>query len=156
MGRLHLRLPSIAEDGSKDSWYVTKVEAGTLVEQLEAFIQAHPGVGLIVIDTLAHVREGNASSYLNDYKEMHKFKELADKHRLALVLVHHPRKASDDHPVNMVSGSTGLVGAVDGIYILEKLKRSGNKALLHVTGRDTPGKQLCLSRPLAIITWSLK
>ena len=144
MDRLHLRLSSITEDGSKDSWYVTKVDAGALVEQLEAFIQAHPGVGLIVIDTLAHVREGNASSYLNDYKEMRKFKELADKYRLALVLVHHPRKASDDDPVNMVSGSTGLVGAVDGIYILEKLKRSGNQALLHVTGRDTPNKQLCL------------
>ena len=144
MDRLHLRLSTITESGSEDSWFVTSVETGSLVEQLEAFIQAHPEVGLIVIDTLAHVRDGNASTYLGDYEEMQKFKGLAEKHRLALILVHHLRKASDSDPVNMVSGSTGLIGAVDGIYILEKDTRADNQAKLHVTGRDIPDMQLKL------------
>ena len=75
---------------------------------------------------------------------MRRSKELADKHRLALVLVHHLRKASDDDPMNMVSGSTGLIGAVDGIYILTKDTRADNQAKLHITGRDTPDMQLRL------------
>jgi hypothetical protein len=144
MDRLHLRLSTITESGSEDSWFVTSVDAGTLTEQLEAFIQAHPDIGLIVIDTLARVRDSATSSYMNDYGEMRRFKELADKYRLALILVHHLRKASDSDPVNMVSGSTGLIGAVDGIYILEKDARFDNQAKLHITGRDTPDMQLRL------------
>lgn len=142
--RLHLRLSCITEDGSEDTWFATKTDADTLTEQLESFIRSHPDVGLIVIDTFARVRDGVESSYLSDYEEMKKFKGLADKHRLALVLVHHLRKAPDSDPVNMVSGSTGLIGAVDGIYILEKDKRLENKARLHITGRDTPDMQLRL------------
>jgi len=144
MDRLHLRLSSITEDGASDSWFATEANTGSLVEQLEGFIAAHPDVGLIVIDTLARVRDNGAGGYMNDYEEMRRFKELADKHRLALVLVHHLRKDSDKDPLNMVAGSTGLIGAVDGIYILQKLARAENEALLHVTGRDVPDTQLCL------------
>ena len=142
LDRLHLRLSGITEEGSEESYFATKTDAGALVGQLESFIRQHPGVGLIVIDTFARVRDGAESSYLSDYEEMRKFKELADKHRLALVLVHHLRKAPDSDPVNMVSGSTGLIGAVDGIYVLEKAKRIENAAKLHITGRDTPDMQL--------------
>ena len=85
---------------------------------------------------------------------MKRFKELADKYRLALVLVHHLRKAADSDPVNMVSGSTGLVGAVDGIYILEKDKRLENKAKLHITGRDTPDMQLRLEFDRDASVWN--
>jgi len=144
MDRLHLRLSTITENGSEDSWVATSVDAGTLVEQLEMFIKAHADIGLIVIDTFARVRESSDSTYLNDYEEMRRFKELADKHRLALLLVHHLRKASDSDPLNMVSGSTGLIGAVDGIYILEKDKRLERTAKLHITGRDTPDMLLKL------------
>ncbi|MCL2579216.1 MAG: helicase RepA family protein [Oscillospiraceae bacterium] len=144
MDRLHLRLSSITEDGSSDSWFATNADTGSLVEQLEAFIAAHPEVGLIVIDTLAHVRDNATSSYMSDYEEMRRFKDLADKHRLALVLVHHLRKDSDSDPVNMVSGTSGLVGAVDGIYILQKARRANNEAVLHITGRDVSDTQLCL------------
>ena len=145
MDRLHLRLSTITENGSEDSWFATKADSRSLVDQLEAFIQAHSNIGLIVIDTLAHVRDGSASTYLSDYEEMQKFKGLAEKHRLALLLVHHLRKASDSDPVNMVSGSTGLIGAVDGIYILEKDTRMDSGAKLLVTGRDTPDMVLELN-----------
>lgn len=156
MDRLHLRLSTITETGSEDSWFATKTDAGALTSQLEAFIKKHPDVGLIVIDTFARVREGAESSYLSDYEEMKKSKELADNHRLALVLVHHLRKAPDSDPVNMVSGSTGLIGAVDGIYVLEKDKRIENTAKLHITGRDTPDMQLELEFDRDDNVWKFK
>jgi hypothetical protein len=44
----------------------------------------------------------------------------------------------------MVSGSTGIIGAVDSIYVLEKAKRIENAAVLHVTGRDIEDMQIKL------------
>jgi hypothetical protein len=44
----------------------------------------------------------------------------------------------------MVSGSTGIIGAVDSIYVLEKQKRIENGAILHVTGRDIEDMQIKL------------
>ena len=44
----------------------------------------------------------------------------------------------------MVSGSTGIIGAVDSIYVLEKGKRIENSATLHVTGRDIEDMQIKL------------
>ncbi|MDE6020887.1 MAG: hypothetical protein K2H01_07840 [Ruminococcus sp.] len=36
----------------------------------------------------------------------------------------------------MISGSNGIMGAVDTAYIITKDKRTDNKAVLHITGRD--------------------
>jgi hypothetical protein len=46
---------------------------------------------------------------------------------------------SDDDPLNMLSGSMGLVGATDGVFVLEKEKRTSNKAKLTIANRDTEG-----------------
>lgn len=62
------------------------------------------------------------------------------------MLVHHLRKAADNDPFNMVSGSTGLNGCVDGLLVLLKDKRSGGKAVLHATGRDIEDQELSLTR----------
>jgi hypothetical protein len=38
-----------------------------------------------------------------------------------------------------LSGSTGLIGSVDGVHVLEKDKRTSNKAKLTIANRDTEG-----------------
>jgi hypothetical protein len=68
---------------------------------------------------------------------MNKLREITDKHRLTLLLVHHTRKMYDPDPLNTVSGSTGLIGAVDGAFVLSKDKRTSNKAKLIISNRDT-------------------
>ena len=50
----------------------------------------------------------------------------------------------DNDPINMVSGSTGLLGAVDTILVLEKENRTENKARLYITGRQVKYKVLGL------------
>jgi hypothetical protein len=115
------------------------------LEQLESFVKAYPDTGLIVIDTFQRIRDGESeSTYANDYREIVKIKGLADKHKIAVLLIHHLRKAQDSDPFNMVSGSTGIIGAVDSIYVLEKQKRIENAAVLHVTGRDIEDMQIKL------------
>ena len=78
---------------------------------------------------------------------------MADKYKIALLLVHHLRKMPDSDPFNMVSGSTGIIGAVDSLYVLEKDSRTDNKAKLHVTGRDIEDMQLFLEFDRAASTW---
>jgi len=145
--RLHLRLSRIADCSSEDTLFATAADNLTtgLLEQLESFIKAYPDTGLIVIDTFQRIRDGDSeSTYANDYREVVKIKALADKHKIAVLLIHHLRKAPDSDPFNMVSGSTGIIGAVDSIYVLEKQRREENAAILHVTGRDIEDLQIKL------------
>ena len=112
--------------------------AGGLVKQIEDFLSDHPDTNFIAIDTLQRVRNvsGDLNAYANDYRDINVLKSVADKHRIAILLVHHLRKQGDDDPLNMVSGTTGLTGAVDSIYVLKKEKRTGRTAKFIATGRD--------------------
>ena len=116
-----------------------------LQEQITAFLKQEPDTKLIVIDTLQRIRcvDMSSNAYANDYKDICELKKLADKHSIAIILVHHLRKHGDKDPFNMVSG-TGITGGVDTTYVLEKDKRSDNTAKLYVTGRDVEYLELSL------------
>jgi len=112
-----------------------------LLEQIHNFIATNPGTSFIVIDTLEHIRNGDQTSnlYACDYRDMNRLREITDKHQLTLLLIHHTRKMYDPDPLNTISGSTGLIGAVDGVFVLEKAKRTGDGAKLTIANRDTEG-----------------
>ncbi|MDL2236781.1 helicase RepA family protein [Christensenellaceae bacterium OttesenSCG-928-K19] len=117
-----------------------------LMAQIEDFLSSHPDTGLVVIDTLQRIRglSSDNSAYASDYRDIGVLKQVADKHRLALVLVHHLRKMDDSDPLHKISGTTGLTGAVDGTYVLERAGRADNTAKLHITGRDVEYQELTL------------
>ena len=87
-----------------------------LDEQLTDFLREHPDTSLIIIDTLQKVREigGDNYSYANDYQIITRLKALADNYGICLLLVHHTRKQQADDKFDMISGTTGLLGAADG------------------------------------------
>ena len=128
-----------------------------LEEQLVSFIYQHPDTGLIVIDTLQKVRSSdqNNSMYASDYKEISALKALADKYNVCILLIHHLRKLHDDDPMNMISGSTGLSGAADSTFVLQKSSRLANIASLHCTGRDIPDRTLKLELDEDDHVWKL-
>lgn len=117
-----------------------------LQQQIAGFLKQEPGAKLIVIDTLQRVRnvEVTSNAYANDYRDVCELKQLADKHSVAIILVHHLRKHSHKDPINMVSGTTGITGGVDTTYVLEKDKRADHVAKLYVTGRDVEYLELSL------------
>lgn len=137
-------------------FFVTKANqlGSGLIEQLEPYVK--DGVKLIVIDTLQKVRVsgGNKNAYAADYDEMGVLKEYADKKDISIFPVHHTRKMKDDDVFNMVSGTTGIMGAADTIMILTKDKRSETKAALHVTGRDVFTDTLEVEFNRSTCTWS--
>ena len=117
-----------------------------LEQQIEQFLTEHPDTKLVVIDTLQRVRStGNDNNlYANDYQDIGLLKRLADRRQIAILLIHHLRKLHDDDPMNMISGSTGLSGAADSAFVLQKNSRLANIASLHCTGRDIPDRTLKL------------
>ncbi len=129
-----------------------------LEHQIESFIKEHPDTGLIVIDTLQKVRKtvsGNANPYAADYDDINALKQIADKYKIAIVLVHHLRKTGDADPLNMISGTSGIAGGADTNFVLQKDKRTENTATLICTGRDIEGRELFLEFNRERFVWEL-
>ena len=128
--RLQDRLNKIKEDDLDISRLkLTTASFGIssgLLEQTYNHLTKYPGTKLIVIDTLERIRdtEYNKSIYACDYRDMIALRSITDKHKLTLLLVHHTRKMAVPDPLNTLSGSMGLVGPVDGVFVLEKDNRA--------------------------------
>lgn len=129
-----------------------------LVEQLRGFVQNHPDTKLIIIDTLQKVREagGDKFSSANDYELVGKLKQFADAHHLCLLLVHHTRKQQAEDKFDMISGTNGLLGAADGAFLLQKEKRTDNRAMLDISGRDQQDQRLYLTKDADRLVWQLE
>ena len=55
----------------------------------------------------------------------------------------------------MISGTNGLLGAADGAFIMQKEKRTENKAVLEVAGRDQQDQRLFLNFNREQCVWEL-
>ena len=118
-GRLHFAVASC------------KLSDGLIV-QLEDYLKDYPDSRLIVIDTLQKVRTASKdNAYASDYGDISLIKDFADRHSLAVIVVHHIRKQNDSDVFNKVSGTTGLTGSADATFVLEKEKRASDTANLH-------------------------
>ena len=122
--RLQERLYRMFGTESTDNLYfsVSASQLGNgLDEQLARFVAEHKDTKLIIIDTLQKVREvgGDNYSYANDYQIMARLKSFADAHGLCLLLIHHTRKQNADDKFDMISGTSGLLGAADGAFLLQ-------------------------------------
>ena len=117
---------------------------GGLEEQIEGFVSEHRDLKIVFIDTLQMVRGSTDSSYGSDYKDLSVLKALADKLEITVIVVHHTRKCKDSDPFNMISGSTGISGCVDGSLVLIEKKRGSRNAKLSCVGRDIENAEISL------------
>ena len=111
---------------------------------LEEYLQTHPDVRLVVIDTWARVspkaQHRQRSQYEDEYAALTPLKYLADTYRVSILAIHHLRKMRGDDVLDEITGSIGLTGAVDGALILKR-ERGQHDASLFVTGRDIEHEQ---------------
>ena len=100
--RIQNRLFEITEDAPDSVHFCT--ECGPigqgLEEQVEGFLVAHPDTVLVLVDTLQMVRPVHDATYANDYRDLSVLKRLADKHGIAILLIHHLRKETADDVFN--------------------------------------------------------
>lgn len=112
---------------------------GELFRTLDAYLEINPGVKCIIIDTLQKVRgiPRGKNAYAQDYEDLGALKKYADGKGISLVIVHHTNKGdADSDPFCKISGTNGIMGAVDEVMMIEKKKRGDEEAYLRITGRD--------------------
>jgi hypothetical protein len=135
-----------------------RLDQGGLLH-LEEYLQAHPQVRLVVIDTWARVspkaQHRQRSQYEDEYEALTPLKYLADTYRVSILAIHHLRKMRGDDVLDEITGSIGLTGAVDGALILKR-ERGQHEASLFVTGRDIEHEQqLALRFDAQTAMWAL-
>ena len=146
--RIQNRLFEITEDAPDSVHFCTECAhiGQGLEEQVDAFIAAHPDTVLVIIDTLQMVRPIHDATYANDYRDLSVLKRLADKHGIAILLIHHLRKEKAEDVFHRISGTTAISGAVDSSFTLVEEKRGSGRAKLSCIGRDIEYRELTLER----------
>lgn len=127
------------------------------IQKLEKWIEEHPAARLVIVDVLAKVRPPRAKYgdiYAEDYAVMSPLKRLADEHHLAVLVIHHTRKASAADVFDEIRDSAGISGACDAVMVLQR-SRGEADAILHITGRDVDEAQLALSFDKTRGWWNL-
>ncbi|MCB0978947.1 MAG: AAA family ATPase [Acidimicrobiales bacterium] len=117
---------------------VTEWSPELRLEQVRQHLRDHPDTRLVVVDVLAKTRPivvTSESTYSADYRAAGEWKTLADEFGVAVVVVHHTRKAGSEDFLDTVSGTNGLAGAADAIIVMRRSRGSAD-AEMHLTGRD--------------------
>ena len=161
--RLQSRMEKLLNGTEAPDGFYFSVDAPTMdnhfLDCVKTYLDADPNIKLLIIDTLQKVR-GQARSgepaYQQDYREMGKIKEFADQHGISVLFVHHNRKMKDDSdPFNMISGTTGIMGAADTALVITKKNRESKDATLHITGRDVEQCDLAICFNSECCQWEL-
>jgi len=150
--RLKKRRGQMLQNNPPPENFYLAIKAGTvdngLSEQIGTYLKEKPNTGLIVVDVLQRVRSSGqrgVSAYALDYADMGVLKNIADTHQLCVMAVHHLRKMPDkDDPFNMISGTNGIMGCADTIFVITKKSRESKEAVLHTTGRDVESSELVI------------
>lgn len=158
LARIQSRLFDITDDAPPNIHFATFAESigSGIEEQIENFCLINQNTKLVVIDTFQKIRTiSNDNAYASDYRDISILKNIADKLKITIVLIHHLRKQKDDDPMNMVSGTTGITGGADSSFVLCKSKRAGSRATLYCTGRDIEYRELELNFNTGSKSWEL-
>ena len=105
---------------------------------LDKWLTDRPAIRIVVVDVLARFRDlgsDTGSAYLQDYAAVSGLKQLADRHGVCILIVHHDRKAGADDWLDRVSGTHGIAGAADALLLLDRGRGEADGQLM-VTGRD--------------------
>lgn len=155
--RIQKRLCCICNGETGNIFFATEAEVLGMgfEEQITSFLQSHPHTGLVIVDTLAKIREisSRRNAYAEDYATMTVLKNLAQRFHLVLLVVHHTRKQESADIMGMISGTNGLMGCADGAMVLDRPDRLSSEASLSITGRDCEDTRLLLIHNKETMCW---
>ena len=113
------------------------------VEQIRAYLDEDPDIGIVVIDVFQIIRTAargiKETEYEHAYRDITPLNELAQEKHIAIVLVCHDRKAVDpDDPFSNILGSTGLQGAATQMIVMFR-KRKEDPIHISIKGKTIDG-----------------
>ncbi|WP_181174120.1 AAA family ATPase [Mesorhizobium sp. B2-3-11] len=127
------------------------------VSKIREWLSRYPGAKLVIVDVLAAFRglkkPNQQQQYDADYGAIKGLQALASEFGVAIIVVHHTRKAKAEvDPVESVSGTLGLSGAADTIIILD---RDTNGCTLYGRGRDIQEFEFAVQFDAETCRWQL-
>lgn len=128
------------------------------INQIKSWLAENQDTRLVIIDTLASVKpiKNGGEQFLNDYDVGSMLQSVAQEHNIAIVVIHHTRKAESNDAVDEISGTLGLVAGFDGYLTLKRTPQKECDGVLIVDGRDIEnGGELALSWDHSCALWSL-
>jgi AAA domain len=159
--RLQLRMGKLLDGQPAPSALTLATECPPLPqggdEAIAAWLDRNRDARMVVIDVFAKLRGMSApgmSAYDADYAAVGRAKRVADAYGVAVVLVHHVRKAGSEDFLDMVSGTNGLAGAADATMVLKRARGQADGALF-VTGRDVDEAEYAMAFQPACGAWQL-
>ena len=155
--RLQKRLMCICGGETGSIAFATEAEVlgRGFEEQVTNFLRSHPQAKLVIVDTLIKVREMNSrgNAYANDYATMTAFKGIANQYGITILIVHHTRKQEASDIMDMISGTTGIMGCADGAMVLERPLRRAPRGSISMTGRDFQDAKINLEQNPETMCW---
>jgi hypothetical protein len=112
-------------------------------------------VAFVAVDVLKLVRPATVKgkpAYEADYDALTGLQKLARDLAIAILVVHHTRKADSDDLLDKVSGTFGLSGAADTILVMEK--RAGGW-IFDIRGRDVSADELAAEFSKDACRWTI-
>lgn len=122
-----------------DAWTFRGVEAGA---HLDNWLDVHTDVRVVIIDVLAQWKEPvdpRTPVYTADYDALKFIQRIATRRNIAIIVVHHTNKSKmskGDNPFDKISGSTGIQGAVDAMWLLMRDPENPMATTLQMTDRN--------------------
>jgi AAA domain len=122
-----------------------RLDEGGITEILQ-HLAKHPECKLVIIDVLERVRPRGrgTNAYRLDYEALAPLQRMANLRQIAIVVVHHANQRADVTDVfERVSGTSGLIGVVDSLMVLQR-RRGDDIGILSVSGREVEDQTIAL------------
>lgn len=138
--RLQSRLKKLKCDEAmaKNIRFVTEsfLLGGDFTKAVEHWVEDVKDAKLCIIDTYTKVKPQSANSeeYGKEYSVISQLLQIANKHNIAVLVIHHEKKGYQDDPFDGVLGSTALTGGPDTIMLLTT--HIDGRSVLLGKGRD--------------------
>lgn len=152
-GRFKERMESIKgkegtfpKDGNYTNKWKTMRDGG--LNHLHLWLRQAKNPKLVIIDTLEKFRGSDSQTgnvYASDYKDMAKIQKLTIEYGIAVICIHHLNKSIHTDPMSRLSGSHGISGAADLVWLFDRKSRDVLSATLRAMGRDIPDARYNLS-----------
>ena len=156
-------LQVLGDDPAPETYYthtgmegIRQIGAGFEVD-LEAFLDAHPEVVLVVVDVFIKIRPARKANEVlkNEYLDTQGLWKIANDRNICIVLVEHTNKQTGAKPFDRIAGANTSRGSTDVNMVITREPDSDSDAILSVEGREVMTDRYVLHWNKDTFRWDL-